>query len=124
MINYRLLDEAFCFYAGKEFDRVETPWLVSKPVSSITKPVTAEDCIVEYNDKSLVGSGEQGFLYQMIKGYLPPGKFQTITPCFRVEEQDLWHLKAFMKLELIATKNVSTDTLDYFIDCALQFFWK
>lgn len=122
MINYRLLDEAFCFYAGSGFDRVETPWLVSKPTSNITKPAAAEDCIVQYNDKALVGSGEQGFLYQMIKGYLPPGRFQTITPCFRVEEQDLWHLKAFMKLELIDTKDTSPSTLDYFIGSALEFF--
>jgi hypothetical protein len=82
---------------------VETPWLVSKATSDITKPIGAMDYTVSYAGKSkvFVASGEQGFLYNINKGFLPTGKFQTITPCMRYETFDDYHQKYFMKNELI-----------------------
>lgn len=50
--------------------------------------------------KTLVGSAEQGFLSLAIKGFITPGKYQAITPCFRDESFDSTHTKYFMKNEL------------------------
>ena len=52
-------------------------------------------------NKNLIASGEQGFLYLGLKEYLAPGKYVTLTPCFRNESYDLTHSKNFMKVELI-----------------------
>ena len=122
MIDYALLSSAANHYEAYGFARIEVPWFVSKATADITKPQGAQDFTIQYNDKSLVASGEQGFLYQMTKGQLTPGRYQTITPCFRVEAQDIWHAKSFMKLELIDTKSVTDASLSQFVEQAYTFF--
>jgi hypothetical protein len=49
------------------------------------------------------------------KGFLPKGRFQTITPCFRDERFDSWHTKYFIKNELINTDNTGIDGLSMMI---------
>lgn len=122
MIDYALLSSAADHYEDYGFARIEVPWFVSKATADITKPQGAQEFTIQYNDKSLVASGEQGFLYLMTKGQLAPGRYQTITPCFRVESQDIWHAKSFMKLELIDTKCVNDATLSKFVELAYAFF--
>lgn len=39
MIDYGRLDRSIQFYEAKGFSRVELPWLVTKEISAITKPV-------------------------------------------------------------------------------------
>lgn len=104
MINYQNLHNFSLAYAQEGYARVEVPWTVTQEISRITKPVGAEDFeLVHPDHKVLVASGEQSFLYQYSKGFLPRGKLQTITPCFRKEPHDGTHQKTFMKLELIDT---------------------
>jgi hypothetical protein len=67
------------FYESFGFKRIESPWTVTKDVSDITKPPGGKD-------KVLVASGEQSFLYLYLKGFLPRGRYQTVTPCFREQE--------------------------------------
>jgi hypothetical protein len=122
MINYQLLADSIDFYTGKGFQRIETPWTVSEYVDDITKPKDRPHYQLKHNNKCLVASGEQSFLYLYLKEYLPKGKFQTITPCFRYEAYDLYHEKCFMKNELIITDDVSEDSLKYVIDSAYDFF--
>lgn len=122
MINYQLLADSIKFYESKGFQRIETPWTVSAYVDDITRSKDRSHYQLKHNDKCLVASGEQSFLYLYLKEYLPKGKYQTITPCFRYEAYDLYHEKCFMKNELIITDKVDTENLDYVIKSAEAFF--
>lgn len=122
MIDYKLLDDSLNFYEVKGFKRIEAPWTVSEYVDNITKP---QDCIsfqLKHNDKCLVASGEQSFLYLYLKEFLPKGQFQTITPCYRYETFDFLHTKYFMKNELIKTDKVTDIELNKVVDTALEFY--
>lgn len=124
MINYDILNQSIQFYSKFGYQRIESPWLVSEAIDNITKPENKRHFQLKHNDKCLVASGEQSFLYLFLKGYLPKGKYQTITPCFRDDKVDNLHLNHFMKNELINTLEVSTQSLNSIIDNAFNFFAK
>lgn len=99
-IDYRLLADAISFYAERDYQYLETPWIVDFPYTAATKPVGSRDfyCLDGY----LVASGEQSFLSAINSGELQPGgKYQTVTPCFRDDVIDELHQTWFIKLELI-----------------------
>jgi len=122
MIDYKLLDTSTKFYDVRGYFRIEAPWTVSSKVDDITRPESAIKYQLKHNDKCLVASGEQSFLYLYLKNFLPLGKFQTITPCFRYESFDFLHSKYFMKNELIITDKVNESSLDSVVDSAYNFF--
>ena len=124
MINYKILDESINFYEKSGFSRVESPWTVTQQISQITKPQDKIDFEIKHNGKVLVASGEQSFLYLYLKGFLPKGRFQTVTPCFRYESFDFLHTKYFIKNELIDTKDVSDKNLQSIVGICLEFFQK
>lgn len=124
MINYKIISESNDYYENEGFARIESPWTVSKPISDITKPKDKQDFKIEYNQKVLVASGEQSFLYLYLKQFLPKGRYQTVTPCFRDEEFDATHTKYFIKTELIDTKKVTNESLNQMIDKCFIFFSK
>ena len=123
MINYSLLGKSTLHYEELGYKRVEVPWTVTKEISDITRPEGAKDFqLVHDNNKVLVASAEQSFLYQYAKGFLPKGRFQAITPCFRFENIDGTHSKTFMKNELINTEHVDDVHLQEMILDAKTFF--
>lgn len=122
MINYGLIDKALTYYQSRGFQRIESPWTVTKAVSDITRPEGAREWAIEGKDKVLVASGEQSFLYLYLKGFLPRGKFVTATPCFRDEPFGPFHTKYFMKVELIDTLNVNLHGVDILTGIAMDFF--
>lgn len=124
MINYDIINNSNKFYEEAGFLRIEAPWTVSKPISDITKPAHKQDFLIEYNQKVLVASGEQSFLYLYLKNFLPKGKFQTTTPCFRDEIFDTYHTKYFIKTELIDTLNVTENSLTEITETCFKFFSK
>lgn len=125
MINYQILNESIDYYSSMGFKRIESPWMVDKGVSDITKPVEFPDFTVKEEGKCLVASGEQSFLDLYNKGLLPKGRFQTITPCFRKDKVDEWHLESFIKNELIITDfSVNQKELEKTINIAADFFLK
>jgi hypothetical protein len=76
--------------ADRIFDGVPTRFKLSeagllygkehyKPNQRITKPKDRISFQLKHNDKCLVASGEQSFLYLYLKDFLPKGKFQAIT---------------------------------------------
>ena len=75
MIDYNLLNLALDFYEKKGYRRVEVPWMVTEDIDAITRPKQATPLEVKPKNKNLIASGEQGFLYQTLKGYLPTGKY-------------------------------------------------
>lgn len=101
-INYQNISKAIDFYKEAGYVYVDVPWYVTKDIIMMTKPnLDIPDYQLSANGKYLIASGEQGFLYSIMKGYLPPGKYVTCTPCYRFETQDWLHRKTFMKVELI-----------------------
>lgn len=124
MIDYKNIADSINYYESLGYVRIEAPWTVSEYTTNITKPPGAINYQLKYNDKCLVASGEQSFLYLYLKGSLPSGKFQTVTPCFRYESFDDMHSKYFIKNELIITgKEVdNTNTLPDIIYEAFGFF--
>lgn len=136
MVNYGLIDLASHHYDSYGYNRIESPWLVTKEISDITNTMGLSSYIVrkdvELKEKIFVASGEQSFLYLINKGFLPEsGKFHTVTPCMRNDAFDLTHTKYFVKLELIdfdtknhlSLHNFETD-VNLMIQTALGFFKK
>lgn len=128
-IDYGALNSAIEHYASLGYRRIEVPWWVTADVANITKPTgvpVSSNYKLSVNGKCLVASGEQAFLYLANKGQLPPGKYQTVTPCFRNEEYDAEHSKQFMKLELInllpSSDFVKQDLVQEIVDEALVLF--
>lgn len=122
MIDYKRLGNSIDFYEKNGFNRVEVPWTVTKAISEITKPEGKKEWEIIGKDKVLVASGEQGFLYLYLKGFLPKGRFQAISPCYREEPFDILHTKYFMKNELIITDEVNDENLMRMIETCKEFF--
>jgi hypothetical protein len=122
MINYALLADSQAHYGRHGFSRIEVPWTVSDAVSAMTRPPGAVPYKLEHNGKCLVGSAEQSFVYMMVKGYLPAGRYQAVTPCFRDEFFDETHSKYFMKNELIDTESATDADAERCCGIALDFF--
>ncbi len=111
MIDYGRLDRSVSHYEKAGFSRIESPWTVTAEIANITCPEGKSNWEILGKNKVLVASGEQSFLYLYLKNFLPKGKYQTITPCFRDEPFDKTHTKYFMKNELIITKDVCKESL-------------
>lgn len=124
MIDYKIIDNSIQYYESIGYQRIESPWTVTKSVSGITKPEGKIDWEINGKNKVLVASGEQSFLYLYLKGFLPKGKYQTTTPCFRDEVFDKFHTKYFIKNELIITDKVNQDELSKMINQCKKFFEK
>lgn len=133
MIDYGLLLTSIPHYEKSGYQRIEAPWLVTKKIAYITTPseIHMHEVVKNGKEKVFVGSGEQSFLYLINKGHLPAtGKFQTITPCMRNDDFDIYHTKYFMKNELIeyfANSDLISDTmledkLHQMINSAMEFF--
>lgn len=123
MIDYQHLADSIKFYQNAGFERLEAPWWVTKEIADLTKPPgSGGDYLLKENNKVLVASAEQSFLYLANKGLLAEGLFQATTPCFRNETIDLLHKKHFIKNELINTKVVSNASLQEMLDYAYDFF--
>jgi aspartyl/asparaginyl-tRNA synthetase len=122
MIDYKIIAHSTEFYEEKGFKRIDAPWLATENVTRITAPGGVIMNRLVHNNKCLVASGEQSFLYMMVKSQLPPGSYQTVTPCFRDEHVDPFHLKSFLKNELIITSDVSRNSLAKCINAAREFF--
>lgn len=124
MINYKIIADSIDYYENNGFIRIESPWTVSEYVDNLTKPKDRISFQLKHNNKCLVASGEQAFLYLYLKDFLPKGQFQTTTPCFRMESFDYSHTKYFIKNELIKTDVVNDIELEKVIDKCLKFYKK
>jgi len=123
MINYQNIQDSILHYESEEFIRIESPWTVNSQVSEITNPHPVPSPLIEGTKKTLVASGEQSFLYLMVKGFLPKGRFQTVTPCFRFQDSfNKDHAKYFLKNELIHNQSESKEDLLWMLHSAWNFF--
>lgn len=124
MIDYNLLDKSIKHYNSLGYERIESPWTVTPYIDDITRPSGVTPFELKHNGKRLVASGEQSFLYLYLKGFLPKGKYQTVTPCYRFEAFDYLHTKYFIKNELIITDDVNQNTVINVVNDAKNFFTK
>ncbi len=113
MIDYSIINDSLKYYTSIGYNRIEVPWVVSKPISDLTRPksVHGYDVVKNGKTKTFIGSGEQGFLYLIAKSHLPPGKYVTTTPCMRDDTFDETHTKYFMKTELIHVGKFKTNEI-------------
>ncbi|CAH6421515.1 Hypothetical protein KVN_LOCUS328 [uncultured virus] len=105
MIN--TIEHSIFYFKLNGYKYIDTPWIVNDVISNITKPPTKKNFYI--NDKVLVASGEQSFLQLILDGNIKPGKFCTMTPCFRDEEEDDLHKHYFLKTELIDWDYIEND---------------
>lgn len=122
MIDYGRLDRSIDHYSNNGFTRIESPWTVTTEIANITCPEGKSNWEILGKNKVLVASGEQSFLYLYLKNFLPKGRYQTVTPCFRDEPFDQTHTKYFIKNELIITDEVDDITLMETINICMEFF--
>lgn len=100
-INYPRIGRAVDFYNRCGFKLIETPWRVSTEVFKATSPVGAVPFRCQLPPERpdiLVGSAEQGLVSCMAE--LKPGRYVSVSPCFRDEKDDALHFRDFMKVEL------------------------
>lgn len=127
-IDYRNIADSIDFYKELGYTNIELPWYVTQDTMNITKPDHIgedDDYYIPKNDKVLVASGEQSFLYLIIKGILQPGRYQGVTPCYRFEPINHLHRKTFIKNELIVFtegNNIVEGELYQVIRDAKEFF--
>jgi lysyl-tRNA synthetase class II len=128
-INWMLIALAQHYYESLGYQYVETPWMVPTSYTEKTKPFMDKSFVMdsdlfENQNQELVGSAEQGFLYLIDNGKLQPGKYCSISPCFRTESYDSLHQPWFLKLELIDFGNVNQNSLNDMLEQAFKFFRK
>ena len=110
-IDWILLAKAHEHYSSHEFKYKETPYAIPLDYHSGTKPhdnqsFVLDKGIFEIEKHELVGSAEQGFIYQLINNEIKVNdKLFSISPCFRYDNYDLLHQPWFMKLELFHFSN-------------------
>jgi len=101
-INYRYISDSIDHYINNGYKYIEVPWYVSKDVMEVTRPSeVGDDYYIPKNNKFLVASAEQSFIYLIFKGIITPGFYVGVSPCFRFEKITDTHRKVFMKVELI-----------------------
>lgn len=122
VINYELIAASQQYYKSQDFHIVETPWLIPRDCGEELRPSDVQENTIKGRNVNLVGSGEQSFLYQYKKGALPLGQFQTVTPCFRLGDNDNFHNQYFIKNELIKTDKVDREELLKMAQMSHRFF--
>lgn len=132
-MDYHHIAMAVDFYKGRGYVYVpDAPWHVGRDAYYATKPVDAVDVSYVENvegirrharDEFLVASGEQSFLQMMLDGQKLK-RHVCVTPCYRVERYDNWHLPYFMKVELINAQDTDRSHLYDMVHDAMSFFEK
>ncbi|MCK9447223.1 hypothetical protein M0Q50_10270 [bacterium] len=128
-INYKYISDAVEFYSNKGYTYIEVPWYVTEDVMNVTRPIEGkliDDYYLPKNNKYLVASAEQSFIYDIFKGIISEGYYVAVTPCFRFEKINDIHKKVFIKVELIYIsydmKEDLNDKLNKIILDAKEFF--
>ena len=130
-IDWSVINSAINYYKFHGYEYIEVPWWVSKDTLMITCP--DENYAFNTGDQFLVGSAEQAFLHLDSQNKIDREKYYVAcTPCFRNEvENDDYHHKTFMKVELFIGFSVNQKTdeelmeiKNKFINDAYEFFKK
>ena len=127
MINYSNISKGIEYYSKCDFKYIEVPWIVSEKVSNVTRPEGSNNIYISGYEhlkglSCLPASGEQSFLQLVEKQTIKPGKYQTVTPCFR-NENTVWNHPHFLKLELFVYEvNYLTVSVNNLVEICSKFF--
>lgn len=100
MISSQKVYEALSYYSAIGYKMIDTPIIIDKSISSLTKPTEVLD-LHHSIDKVYIGSAEQGFIQQYVNGAVGEGKFMSLTPCYRDEQVlDSTHFKVFFEIRV------------------------
>lgn len=124
MIDYQIISDSVKYYEHLGYERIESPWYIPRKISEVTAPSGYPFFTIQEKGDVLVASGEQSLLSLYNHGFLPKGRFQTITPCFREETVGVWNHKYFLKNELMITDSVTKKDLEDITEHAFSFFEK
>lgn len=118
-IDWNLLSSGQRFFEQYGFEYVEVPWFIPTEIMHITYdgPYRFKTPLGD-----MIGSAEQSFLHLQFNQGLAPGKYMTITPCFRDEPETEFNFRQFMKLELYITDDVSEHGLTRVLSKCACFF--
>lgn len=119
-IDYMKIAKAINYYQENGFKYVEVPWDTPEEYRRIT--FTGTDFSSIGDNRYLVGSSEQSFIYLYDLNLIPKGSYITCSPCFRGDDIDETHQKYFMKAELFETLNTSVTRLFEILEKSKKFF--
>lgn len=119
-ISWKNLLKAIQLYEAAGFTYIEVPWLVSEKAIKSTFQGHQSPTL---KDLYAVGSAEQSFVQLQLDGKLPPGRYVTMTPCFRDEPViDELHQNHFMKVEFYITDDTSQNMFEVYVKLARTLF--
>jgi hypothetical protein len=121
-VDYMKIAAAISYYKEKGFSYIEVPWDTPKKYREITFSGIDFDPIGE--DRYLVGSAEQSFIYLFDQDKIKRGSYVTCTPCYRGDIVDETHQQYFLKVELFDSNDTSEKRLNHIINLADLFFSK
>jgi len=119
-INWENLSTGIDYYKTRAFKYIEVPWFIPTEIMHITYdgPYRFKTPLGD-----MIGSAEQSFLHLQFNQGLAPGRYMTITPCFRDEPETEFNFKQFIKLELYITDDVSEKRLQKAINTCQWFMY-
>nr|WP_250808374.1 hypothetical protein [Neorhizobium tomejilense] len=124
LVDWARLARALAFYGSRGFLQCELDWHARPDICALTcpDPDRMYPFVNDHNEDVLVGSAEQSFMQSQWKGYLPAGRYVSITPCFRREDKvSETHKRYFMKVELYASCDANPETALEFAHIAREF---
>lgn len=119
-IDYIKIGEAIKYYKKVGFSYIDVPWDTPRKYRETT--FIGEDFNPIGEDRFLVGSAEQSFIYLADISKLKYGAYVACTPCFRSDEIDDTHQQYFMKVELFDTNDTSIRRLNHIVKLAFNFY--
>jgi aspartyl-tRNA synthetase len=127
IIDWRLIATAQNYYESLGYQYIETPWIVPTTYTEKTKPFKDKSFVLDSDlfknqSNELVGSAEQAFLYLIDNEKMKPGKYLSISPCFRTDDYDELHQPWFLKLELIIVEPTDKDAVNSILEDSFNFF--
>jgi hypothetical protein len=119
-IDYTKIAKAIDFYKDKGFEYIEVPWDTPKKYQQST--FIGEDFAPIDNDRHLVGSSEQSFIYLLDNNFIKSKPYISCSPCFRAGEIDILHQEYFMKVEIFEPLDFSSNRLKEILNFGIEFF--
>ncbi len=114
LIDWNILNQALYYYQLNGYKYIDTPWIIKPEINAITLPQEKLKVKLKFEISKTVGSGEQSFIQLIMDKNLPPGKYVTLTPCFRDEKKyDNLHHPCFAKVELLIIPSLEDNLIKH-----------
>lgn len=120
VINWKRLVFALAFYRTRGYLECDLEWHAPRDICYLT--CSDPNRMYDFDDNVLVGSAEQSFMAALKSGTLRAGRYVSLTPCFRREQEVTeTHKRTFMKVELFAADIAGEEVALQFARDAMDF---